>query len=97
METGGVAVDNQQKTLQSTKNSLTNIKSSIGESVTEIGYCIENLSIASSEKNDVLSIIEKSSNISEENSKLCEYISSNMEIQVKNLEELTLNSSTQNK
>lgn len=88
METGGVAVDNQQKTLQSTKGSFNNIKSSIGESIKEIDSCIENLTTASSEKDDVLSIMDKVSTISQEHSALSEEIAANMDLQTGNLEDL---------
>lgn len=88
METGGVAVDNQQKTLQSTKSSFNNIKSSIGESIKEIDNCIENLTTASSEKDNVLSIMDKVSTISQEHSALSEEIAANMDLQTGNLEAL---------
>ncbi|MDV4150034.1 methyl-accepting chemotaxis protein [Clostridium sp. AL.422] len=88
METGGVAVDNQQKTLQSTKGSFTNIKSSISESVKEIDECIENLTAASAEKDNVLSIMDRVSTLSQEHSALSEEIAANMDIQTRSLEEL---------
>ncbi|MBE6052886.1 MAG: chemotaxis protein [Clostridium sartagoforme] len=88
METGGIAVDNQQKTLQGTKSSFTNIKSSIGESINEIDNCIENLTSSSSEKDNVLSIIDKVAHISQEHSALSEEIAANMDIQTRNVEEL---------
>lgn len=96
METGAVAVDNQQKTLQSTKGSFTNIKSSISDSVKEIDSCIENLTSASSEKDNVLSIMDKVTNISQEHSALSEEISANMALQTRSLEELDNNISTIN-
>ncbi len=88
MEAGGVAVDNQQKTLQSTKGSFTNIKASINESVKEIDSCIENLTTASSEKDDVLSIMEKVTTLSQEHSAVSEEIAANMDLQTRNLEDL---------
>ncbi len=88
METGGVAVDNQQKTLQSTKGSLNNIKSSISESIKEIDSCIDNLTTASSEKDNVLATIDKVSTLSQEHSALSEEIAANMDLQTRNLEEL---------
>ncbi len=96
METGGIAVDNQQKTLQSTKGSFTNIKSSISDSVKEIDSCIENLTAASSEKDNVLSIMDNVSTISQEHSALSEEIAANMDIQTRSLEELDSNISTIN-
>lgn len=96
METGAVAVDNQQKTLQSTKGSFTNIKSSISDSVKEIDSCIENLTSASSEKDNVLSIMDKVTNISQEHSALSEEISANMALQTRSLEELDNNISAIN-
>ena len=96
METGGVAVDNQQKTLQSTKSSFTNIKSSIGESVTEIDSCIENLTNASAEKDNVLAIMDRVATISQEHSALSEEIAANMDLQTRSLEELDTTISTLN-
>lgn len=96
METGGVAVDNQQKTLQSTKGSFTNIKSSISESVKEIDSCIENLTSASTEKDNILSIMDNVTTISQEHSALTEEIAANMDIQTRSLEELDSNISSIN-
>ena len=88
MQAANDVIDNQQKTLQYTKWSLNNIKSSIGESITEIDSCIENLTVASSEKDNVSAIMEKVSTLSQEHSALCEEIAANMDLQVGSLEEL---------
>lgn len=88
MQAGSSAIDNQQKTLISTKGSFTNIKSSISDSIKEIEDCIGNLTIASSEKDEVLAIIEKVSTLSQEHSALCEEIAANMDIQTTSLEKL---------
>lgn len=88
MQAANNVIDNQQKTLQYTKGSFNNIKSSIGESITEIDSCIENLTVASSEKDNVSAIIEKVSTLSQEHSALCEEIAANMDLQVGSLEEL---------
>ena len=50
MQAANDVIDNQQKTLQYTKGSFNNIKTSIGESITEIDSCIENLTVASGDK-----------------------------------------------
>lgn len=88
MQAANDVIDTQQKTLQYTKGSFNNIKSSIGESITEIDSCIENLTVASSEKDNVSAIIEKVSTLSQEHSALCEEIAANMDLQVGSLEEL---------
>ena len=88
MQAANNVIDNQQKTLQYTKGSFNNIKSSIGESITEIDSCIENLTVASSEKDNVSAIIEKVSTLSQEHSALCEEIAANMDLQAGSLEEL---------
>lgn len=88
MTDGGFAIDHQQKTLQSTKNSFNNIKSSINESVSEIDLCIENLVSSSSEKDELLSIIRNSSEESNETSDLCRKINSNVDIEIKRFENL---------
>ena len=88
MQAANDVIDNQQKTLQYTKGSFNNIKSSIGESITEIDSCIENLTVASSEKDNVSAIMEKVSTLSQEHSALCEEIAANMDLQVGSLEKL---------
>lgn len=88
MQAANNVIDNQQKTLQYTKGSFNNIKSSIGESITEIDSCIENLTVASSEKDNVSAIIEKVSTLSQEHSALCEEIAANMDLQAGSLEKL---------
>ena len=88
MQAANDVIDNQQKTLQYTKGSFNNIKTSIGESITEIDSCIENLTVASGEKDNVLSIMEKVSTLSQEHSALCEEIAANMDLQAGSLEEL---------
>lgn len=88
MQAANNVIDNQQKTLQYTKGSFNNIKSSIGESITEIDSCIENLTVASSEKDNVSAIMEKVSTLSQEHSALCEEIAANMDLQAGSLEEL---------
>jgi methyl-accepting chemotaxis protein len=88
MEAGNTAIEYQQKTLIGTKSSFTNIKSSISEAVTEIDNCIENLTVASSEKDNVLSLMENVTSLSQEHTALCEEIAANMDIQATNLEKL---------
>ena len=88
MEAGNTAIEYQQKTLIGTKSSFTNIKSSISEAVTEIDNCIDNLTVASSEKDDVLSLMENVTSLSQEHTALCEEIAANMDIQATNLEKL---------
>ena len=92
MANGGSAVDNQQKTLQSTKNSFNNIKSSLHESITEIDFCIENLLNSSNEKDRLLNIIQKTSEESKETSNFCMEISSTMNNEIKKFEDLRTNS-----
>ncbi|WP_300382664.1 methyl-accepting chemotaxis protein [Clostridium sp.] len=88
MEAGNSAIEYQQKTLIGTKGGFTNIKSSISEAVTEIDSCIENLTVASSEKDNVLSIMQNITSLSQEHTALCEEIAANMDIQTTNLEKL---------
>lgn len=88
MEAGNSAIEYQQKTLIGTKSSFTNIKSSISEAVTEIDNCIENLTVASSEKDNVLSLMENVTSLSQEHTAICEEIAANMDIQSTNLEKL---------
>ena len=88
MEAGNTAIEYQQKTLIGTKSSFTNIKTSISEAVTEIDSCIDNLTVASSEKNNVLSLMENVTSLSEEHTALCQEIAANMDIQSNNLEKL---------
>ncbi|MDY4252108.1 MULTISPECIES: hypothetical protein [unclassified Clostridium] len=71
-------------------------KSSISDSVKEIDDCIANLTSASSEKDNVLSIMYKVTTISQEHSALSEEITANMDLQNRSLEELDSNVSTIN-
>lgn len=86
-KTGNDALNTQQATLLNTKNSFTNIKSSINDATTEIDDCIVNLTTASSKKDEVVSIMERVSTISQEHAALCEEIAANMDIQTNNIEE----------
>ena len=86
-KTGNIALSTQQATLLNTKNSFTNIKSSINEANVEIDECIVNLVNSSSKKDEVISIMERVSTISQEHSALCEEIAANMDIQSNNIEE----------
>lgn len=86
-KTGNAALNTQQATLLNTKNSLTNIKSSINEANVEIDECIANLVTSSSKKDEVISIMERVSTISQEHSALCQEIAANMDIQTNNIEE----------
>lgn len=86
-KTGNDALSTQQATLLNTKNSFTNIKSSINDATTEIDDCIVNLTTASAKKDEVVSIIERVSTISQEHAALCQEIAANMDIQTNNIEE----------
>ncbi|MBB6713576.1 methyl-accepting chemotaxis protein [Clostridium gasigenes] len=86
-KTGNIALSTQQATLLNTKNSFTNIKSSINEANVEIDECIVNLVNSSSKKDEVISIMERVSTISQEHSALCQEIAANMDIQSNNIEE----------
>lgn len=97
MATGTKAIDNQQSTLISTKTSFNTIKTSITEAVTEIDDCIENLTMASAEKDNVLDIMERVTGLSQEHSALCQEIAANMDIQTRDLETLDESISSLNK
>lgn len=86
-KTGNDALSTQQATLLNTKNSFTNIKASINDSTNEIDDCISNLTTSSDKKNEVISIMERVSTISQEHAALCEEIAANMDIQTSNIEE----------
>ena len=88
MEAGSLAIDNQQGTLANTRNSFNNIKTSISEAVEEIDGAIINLTEAASEKDQVLSIVQNVSSISQEHSALCKEIAANMDLQTTSLENL---------
>ena len=85
-KTGNQALTTQQTTLLETRNSFSDIKLSINESSVEIDNCISNLTTASAKKDEVISIMERVSTISQEHSALCEEIAANMDIQTNNME-----------
>ena len=94
MNRGNEAINIQQKTLSETKDSFQCIKSSIDDATNEINYCIENLAMASAQKEEVLTAVEKANSISQEHTALAEEIAATMDIQTSNIEEFnsTLNS-----
>lgn len=97
MNRGNEAINIQQETLSETKNSFQSIKSSIDDATNEINDCIENLAMASSEKDDVLKAVEKANSISQEHTALAEEIAATMDIQTSNIDKFntTLNSLAQ--
>lgn len=83
---GNDALNTQQSTLSETKNSFNDIKTSINDASIEIDHCIVNLTTSAEKKNEVLTIMERVSTISQEHSALCEEIAANMDIQANNIE-----------
>lgn len=95
---GNEAITIQQDTICETKDSFNSIKSSISETITEINDCIENLALASSQKENVINTIERVNSISHEHTALTEEIAATIEIQAKGIEEFnsTLSSLSNN-
>lgn len=83
---GNEALTTQQATLIETKDSFNNIKISINDATIEIDECIVNLVTSAEKKDEVLTIMERVSTISQEHSALCEEITANMDIQTNNIE-----------
>ena len=83
---GNQALNTQQSTLSETKNSFNDIKTSINDASVEIDDCLVNLTTSASKKDEVISIMERVSTISQEHSALCEEIAANMDIQTNNIE-----------
>jgi len=83
---GNEALTTQQATLIQTKDSFNNIKVSINDATIEIDECIVNLVTSAEKKDEVLTIMERVSTISQEHSALCEEIAANMDIQTNNIE-----------
>ena len=98
MNSGNAAINIQQATLSETKNSFMNIKAAIDETSTEINDCIENLAMASSQKEDVLTAVESANSISQEHTALAEEIAATMDVQASSIEEFnnTLSSLAKN-
>lgn len=94
MNRGNEAINIQQETLSETKDSFQCIKSSIDDATNEINDCIENLAMASAQKEEVLTAVEKANSISQEHTALAEEIAATMDLQTSNIEEFnsTLNS-----
>ncbi|MDS0525566.1 methyl-accepting chemotaxis protein [Clostridium sp. SHJSY1] len=87
MNAGNEAINVQQSTLVETKDSFMSIKTSIDEATTEINDCIENLAMASAQKDEVLNSVEAANSISQEHTALAEEISSTMDLQANNVEQ----------
>lgn len=86
MSTGTNAINLQQSTLTDTKNSFMNIKQSIDDVTTEINDCIENLAMASSQKDDALNSVEKANSISQEHTALSQEIAASIEVQASSID-----------
>lgn len=87
MNRGNEAINIQQETLSETKDSFQCIKSSIDDATNEINDCIENLAMASAQKEEVLTAVEKANSISQEHTALAEEIAATMDLQTSNIEE----------
>ncbi len=81
MSQGETAITNQNSTLKTTKNTFINIKASIDEAAGEIDNSIATLVETSEKKNTILSKVEDLSSISETNSSLSEEIAASIERQ----------------
>lgn len=81
MNAGNEAINIQQSTLVETKDSFMHIKTSLDEATTEINDCIENLAMASAQKDEVLNSVEAANSISQEHTALAEEIASTMDMQ----------------
>ena len=81
MNSGNSALAVQHTSLNATKGSFSNIKSSIEETIDEITTCIGNLTTASSKKDDVIDCVEKVNDIARKNSELTQEIASKLDVQ----------------
>ena len=97
MNIGNEAINTQQVTLSETKNSFTSIKGAIEEATEEINDCIENLAMASAQKEEVLVAVEQANSISQEHTALAEEIAATMDEQAASIDDFnnTLVSITQ--
>lgn len=86
MTNGTAAINIQQSTLNETKDSFINIQDSIDAVTNEINDCIENLAMASSQKDSALESVEKANSISQEHTALAEEIAASMELQTSSVE-----------
>ncbi|AOR24506.1 methyl-accepting chemotaxis protein [Clostridium taeniosporum] len=93
MNSGNSALATQHSSLEDTKGSFNNIKSSIEETIDEITGCIGNLTTASSKKDEVINCVEKVNDIAKQNSELTQQISSQLDEQSNSLDKFndTLN------
>lgn len=87
MNSGNEAINIQQTTLSETKTSFMNIKAAIDETSTEINDCIQNLTVAAVQKEDVLNAVETANSISQEHTALAEEIAATMDVQSSSIEE----------
>ncbi|SFU83314.1 Methyl-accepting chemotaxis protein (MCP) signalling domain-containing protein [Clostridium sp. DSM 8431] len=81
MTSGNEAINIQQNSLVETKYSFLNIKNSIVAVTNEINDCIENLAMASSQKDSAIESVEKANSISHEYTALTQEIAASMEVQ----------------
>lgn len=86
MSAGTNAINIQQDTLNETKESFLNIKNSIDDVTTEINDCIENLAMASGQKDYALDYVEKANSISQEHTALSQEIAASIDIQASSID-----------
>lgn len=89
MNSGNSALNTQHNSLEKAKGSFSDIKVSIEDATEEITTCIENLTTASEEKDNVISSVDKISNIFEEHESLSNKIALGLHDQKNALEKAT--------
>jgi methyl-accepting chemotaxis protein len=89
MNSGNSALITQHNSLQEAKNNFSNIKTSIDEATEEINTCIDHLTTASQEKDDVVSSVNNILNIFGESETLSKEISSQIHTQKNAIENIS--------
>jgi methyl-accepting chemotaxis protein len=89
MNSGNSALTTQHNSLQEAKNNFSNIKTSIDEATEEINTCIDHLTTASQEKDDVVSSVNNILNIFGESETLSKEISSQIHTQKNAIENIS--------
>lgn len=89
MNQGTDAIIIQQSTISETKNSFQNIRSSINQTTSQIGSCLDNLNDANKKREAIFNAVDSVNALSQDSSALTEEFSKTIEVKAKDIEDLS--------
>lgn len=88
MNQGTDAIIIQQSTISETKNSFENIRTSINQTTSQIGSCLENLNDANEKREAIFNAVDSVNSLSQDSSALTEEFSKTIEGKARDIENL---------